>query len=360
MPELNRRAFLLRMGVSSAAFLGGGLFTACSSPPSRREVLAALVRDVVVPDAQALSKESARLKQSTQRFAGAPTASALSELQRQWKCTVLAWKRGYAFRAGPIVESNALLRTMFWPVRAREMDSLIESQRAIDAGLLDELGVDLKGLFAMEHLLFAPPRKGTSPLERFQGPGGARASEYAVALADDVDRYADSVMAGLADGSLFAQSFAERTEESLGLLVNQLVATVETVAAQRLQFTLDLLKSKRLAVDSVEGGKSGLSTQIVGTLLATTERFYVGVKGQGLAALTKQVSEPIHERVSTAFASARAAVEALDAPLEQVAAQNVKGLEAAAEATRELEISLKVDLASALGVLLTFSLGDGD
>ena len=235
------------------------------------------------------------------------------------------------------MESNALLRTMFWPVRPREIDSLLGSQRAIDASLLEELGVDLKGLFAMEHLLFDAPREGGSPLERFQGPGGARASEFAVALANDVDRYADSVMAGVADGSLFAQSFSESTEQSLGLLVNQMVATVETITAQRLGFTLELLKNKRLSAEGIEGGKSGLSTQISETLLETTERFYLGVNGQGLGALTKQASEPIHERVRTAFAGARSALKALGAPLEQAAIQNLRGLESATAAARELE-----------------------
>ncbi|MFT3926342.1 MAG: imelysin family protein [Myxococcales bacterium] len=357
---MHRRAFLRQLAASSAALYGATLWSACSHPPSRKEVLAALVQDVVVPDVRALAKESQALEVSATAFARAPSQAGLDALQAQWKRCLLAWKKGFAFRAGPIVESNALLRTMFWPVRSREIDSLIGGAQAITDSFVEQLGVDLKGLFALEHLLFDPPQAGQGPLERFMGSGGARASEYAVALAKNVNAYADDMQAALGDGAAFARSFSESTEQNLNSLVNQMVSTVETVAVQRLGFTLELLKNQRLSSDSLEGGKSGLSTQISETLLATTERLYLGVNGHGLAALTKQASEPIEARVGAAFEGARKTLAALGAPLEQAATKTLGKLEGAAAAARELEIALKVDLVSALGVTLTFTLGDGD
>ena len=53
-------------------------------------------------------------------------------------------------------------------------------------------------------------------------------------------------------------------------------------------------------------------------------------------------------------------MQALGAPLERVVTTNRPALAVAAAVTKVLERSLKVDVASALGVTLTFQTGDGD
>jgi len=47
-------------------------------------------------------------------------------------------------------------------------------------------------------------------------------------------------------------------------------------------------------------------------------------------------------------------------PLEEAAVKDRAAIEAAYEKARALEITLKVDVVSALGVTLTFSSNDGD
>jgi predicted lipoprotein len=64
--------------------------------------------------------------------------------------------------------------------------------------------------------------------------------------------------------------------------------------------------------------------------------------------------------VSQRYTEALAAVRALEAPLERVVTTDRATLAAAAQATKALELALKVDLASALGVTITFQTGDGD
>jgi predicted lipoprotein len=361
LKAMHRRTFLNEMGALGAALVATPwLLGGCDAPPTRAGVLESLVRDVVVPDCRVLSDESVRLERASVAFGNQPDDVRLKALNEQFRRTLLAWKKGYAFRAGPIVESNALLRTMFWPVRSREIDMLIAGTQTIDGNLIEDLGVDLKGLYAMEHLLFDPPEPGVSVLERFEGSAGARARDFLVALARSVNGYADQLMAALADGGDFARMYAQQTQENLELLVNQMVSTVETVAVQRLGFAFELGKAGRLTRDSVEGGKSGLSTRIPQTLLATTERFYLGVNGIGLGSLTRLASEPIDQRIKQAFQQARSKLAALSSPLEQAVTQQSEALLGAMTSTRELELALKVDLPSALGVLLTFSLGDGD
>ena len=65
-------------------------------------------------------------------------------------------------------------------------------------------------------------------------------------------------------------------------------------------------------------------------------------------------------RTRAAFADARRALHALAAPVEIAVLDHRPDVEHAAGATKALELNLKVDLASALGVTLTFAGGDGD
>src|SRR4051794_24943031 len=127
---MKRRTFLVRV---AAGCLVTGFAAACEHVVTREEVLASLVRDVALPDCRALEGASAGLSQHIKRWASAPDDAAFSELRASWKQTLLAWKRAYAFRNGPLVESNALLRAMFWPVRGQAIDALIAGSGPLDA-----------------------------------------------------------------------------------------------------------------------------------------------------------------------------------------------------------------------------------
>jgi predicted lipoprotein len=332
----------------------------CERPPDREVVLAALVRDVMVADTRAAESESKGLAGVAERFSEAPSETTFAAVRAQWRKTLLAWKRAYAFRSGPLVETNALMRVTYWPSRSAAVDALIASDDPLDEAGLEALGADTKGLFAMEHLLFDPPAGQTSPFSCFQGDEGARARRLLVLLSRNVEGYASAVRASLGDGAAYGQRFAQTPSSSLEVLVNQMVDTVETIAALRLTAALELHDNGRLRVSSLEGGRSGTSTEICAVLLSATERLYQGEGGRGIGALVKAVAPAIHERVTRDFAAARAAVDALEAPLEQVVTSRRAALEQAARAARQLEVSLKADVASALGVTLTFSANDGD
>lgn len=89
-------------------------------------------------------------------------------------------------------------------------------------------------------------------------------------------------------------------------------------------------------------------------------RLYLGVGDGGLAALVKPVAPRIDRRVRERFAQANAALARVRMPLESLVVHDRVQVEAAFRALKELELALKVDLASALAVTLTFTAGDGD
>jgi predicted lipoprotein len=332
-------------------------FSACQRSPQKSDVLAALVREVATPLHHALADESNALGAAVVSFTTGPSAGTLAAARAAWRKTAVAWRRAYAFREGPLLETSALLRAAYWPANPKLTQAMLADGRPIDAERVQEVGVEAKGLFVMEALLF----EGGDALAAWQGPAGARRGQLLRALATDVQSYA-KVVAGRLDtgGEAFATAYGKAGQGSINRLVNQLIETTEGVAVNRLQLVVGLHDSHLLKPSEVEGWPSGSSRELSLAPIAASQQLYVGGPGGGLSALVRHASPEQDEHLRAAFALAVARIDALGAPLEQVVLQRRPALEDAAAVTRALEIAVKTELANALGVTLTFVSGDGD
>jgi len=352
--NMQRRTFLQR------ALLGS---TCCVLPACRRgvtksEVLAALVEQVVVPNTAALAQTSRGLDEDIARLVAAPTLTSLRAAREQWQRALLSWKRADAFRNGPIMDNNCLLRVMFWPVRPAALDALLQSTEAIDDASIKSMGVDRRGLFALEYLLYSAEADETI-VAAFAGPAGERRARLARSLAGNVSFDADNAARSLGNGKAYAGKFADGGQDNLNRLALQLTYTVENLCAQRLVRISALAKSGRLAPTDVEASGSRMSQQVVLTYLRAAEELYLGV-AHGLSELVKAQSPAVDEGLRSAFSRAISAVSHLGLPLEEIARREPAELDAAANVLKKLERALKSDLASTLGVTSTSTSVDGD
>lgn len=354
MKAMQRRHFLEQTLLAGAL----GAMPGCRRSVTKGEVLHALVEQVVVPNTAALAQESRRLDGEIARLMAGPTIQTLRAVREQWQRALLSWKRAYAFRNGPVVETNGLLRAMFWPVRTAGIDSLIQGSQVIDETSVEALGVDRRGLFALEYLL-CPADSDERIVAGFSGPAGERRARLARSLSSNVLSYADKANRTLGNGKEYAAKFAAGGQDSVNRLVGQLVDTVENVAASRLSRISGFAKSGLLKPTEVEGSGSRTSQQIALTYLQASERIYLGVDS-GLSQLVKAQSAPVDDHLRSGFSRAISAVSQLGLPLEEVAKRDLGRLDAAAAIVKSLELSLKTELASTLGVTLTFTSGDGD
>lgn len=353
---MNRRE-LLRGSAAGALLLCG-----CRRPasPSREGVLKALVHEVVVPETAAVVTSSNELSSAVQAFADAPALEALTRARAAFTAALLAWKQAQCFRNGPMVETNAFVRTLFWPPRPEAIEAAAGGTALLDEAFVANLGVDARGVYALEYLLFPLEHSDEQALASFTSEAGRRRRELARGLAANIAKYAENAGKALGDGTAYATSFAEDAQIHLSILVNQMIGTVENLAVHRLEHVLRLGRSQRLVPREVEGWPSRTSHRIALAQLTGNQRLYRGGKSGGLAALALATAPAIGERVSERYAGAMRALRALPVPLEVVVKQDQPRLAAAAAATKALELALKVDLASALGVTITFQLGDGD
>lgn len=345
----------------SVAALSAALTPSCKRTRTQPEVLASLVEDVHAVDVRALLVASRSLSQSTEKLRVAPGAAGIHAAREAWRAAALAWKRVHVFRSGPIVDTNALLRASFWPARPAAIDTLLKSDSALDAGVLDTTGVDARGIYGLEYLLF-DRENGVAAPARVAGASGDRAREYASTCSADVTKYAALAADALGKGGeRFAPAFSGAGQASVNRLVSHLVESVEVIAENRLALLLWMNRIGRVKPADVEGFASGASKDLVVATLESARALYDGGEGgAGLGALVEPVSPAVDAKIHARFAGARGAILSLDGPLERAVKADSKKVEAAHKAVKALEIALKADLTSTLGVTLTFTSADGD
>jgi predicted lipoprotein len=152
MNRLRRRHFLVGLGATGLA--GTGLVWVGQRQNPRERVLEQTIRRVAIPDARLIFDATHVLKANVEQLQRVASVEQLALTQRSWRNAVLAWERAIAFQQGPFVDSSALLRAAFWPVRRDAIDERLADTDSADSALLAGLGVDVKGLFALEQLLF--------------------------------------------------------------------------------------------------------------------------------------------------------------------------------------------------------------
>jgi predicted lipoprotein len=334
--------------------------SACRRPPRREEVLESLVREVMMPEVDQVVRAGRELASASEKLATAPSAAELDRVRAAWKRTALSWKRTSVFRDGPLTDTGALIRATYWPARRDGIDEILRAPHPIDVPFVENLGSDLKGMYGLEYLLF-DREDGDSALARLSGEQGARSREWLRASAQEVRALGERAARAFGrDGRDYAAALSQLGQDGLNRVVSQMIQTVEVYATQRLSLVLWLGSLNRVRRADIEGGPSRISTDLAVSLLESGERLYEGPRTGGLSALVKSSAPRINDRVRTTFRDAIGAARGLRVPLEDAVVANRSKVEALMAAVKALEIALKSDLASALGVTLDFASGDAD
>ncbi len=328
--------------------------------PSKRAALDNIAKRVLLPAYTDVAARSAELSTAIDGLASAPSPASLARARQAWSAALLAWRRTQAFAHGPVVDLNASSRIQFWPSRRTSVDRVLRSATTIDDKFVRELGANAVGLSALEMLLFDDRRDDGFQVASLSGAQGERERQYlrtvARELAHDTRRVAD---AWQRTGG-YAASFNAGGQDSLNLLVNDLLSAIELGAQNRLRIVVDQYRAKASRPDLVEGALSATSQRGLVALLTGTRAAFSGGDGVGLDDYLAGIGPAAARRIDDQFRKAINAVEAIDGPLERAMEHQASVVEHAHAECRALEILLKTEVASLLGVTLTFKATDGD
>ena len=333
---------------------------------TREAVLRDTVGKVIAPACQELLARSRDLTNALGGLSRSSSADALTQARQAWTATMLAARVVQGYEAGPLTDRDAATAFLHSQILLGRITGVLNSSRPLTATYVEELGSPAKGLFALEHLLFGPKTMDTgaakagSSADMLTSPQGPRLVEYLQALARDLEARAAQVAGdwSAADGA--TKKFIAGGQESINTLVNQLAMHLEVATENRLGFVLSLPEPITRQYQRVECSPSGTSRQSVRALISGIERHYSGGDGAGLDDLVNQLNPSLARRIKAQFTVTLSALDALAAPLEDAVVKDRAALQSAYDKARALEILFKVDLASTLGVTITFGTNDGD
>lgn len=339
-----------------------------SATPSREAVLQDLTRNVIAPGYQDLAAKCRNLTNAIGQFVASKNESSLENAQKAWISASDAADRLRCFQCGPVADRDCVSTFYFWQVRPNSIEDLLkDASRAIDQSLLDNAGATTKGLYAMEYLLFDRlGAQATEPPEPAKAmdllSASPRRCAYLLALAHDVETKAQQLATDWsAAGTASAQAkFMSGGQQSINILVNQMAQSIENTIQNHLNFALVLPNPIVHQLYRIKGSRSGSSLDGVTTTLEGIMKFYDGAGGLGLKDALKTLNPALGERAQGDFTTAIAATRAIGEPLEKAIVDRRDAVQTAIDKTRALEVLFKVDLASVLGVTLTFTSGDGD
>ena len=363
MTRLTRTIALLTAtaAIVGAALSRGPLEARAGVPViSKQAALESIARNALTPAYADLANASARLSMAADAVAAVPSGATLANAQQAWSETLVAWRRTQSFVHGPIADLGIYGRIQFWPSRRQSVDRVLRAQRAFDDTYIQELGANAVGLSALEVLLFDPRQDDAARVAAFSGPQADRQRKYLQALTRELAARTQQVAGAWNGPAGYATTFGAGGQASLNLLVNDMLTAIEAGAQERLRVVIDRRTDPLLRTDLVEGGLSGTSQQGLLALLIGAQAAFAGGSGAGLDDYLRQLKSPTARRVDAQFQKTIAAVRAIDRPLEQAIVTRQQAVTQAQDECRALEIMLKTEVVSTLGVTLTFKSTDGD
>jgi predicted lipoprotein len=336
---------------------------------NREAALRDIARNVIAAGFQDLASQCQSFSNNAAQLANKPDQTALGQARQSWIDLMEAANRLRCYQSGPIITREYAATFYYTRVSPPAIEGEIQSSNALDEAYVAGLGGNVKGLFALEYLLFghrgypgAQELNGERAREMLLNPKAGRRRDFLLALARDIDfKAAQLAQDWSASGEQDATAkFAAGGQASVNLLVNQLAHSLEDVEQSRLNFVLALPKPLFQQIYRIEASPSGASLEGAIASVKGIQKFYRGAGGLGLADVLKQVNAPLAKRIDDQFDVTLAAIKAIGEPLDHAAVDKRDAVQNACDKTKALEILFKVDLASALGVTISFISGDGD
>jgi uncharacterized protein len=347
----------------------GGAQPASTGNFSRDAMMRDIVHNCIVPAYQQLAARCRDLTNAIGELSKAPSQSNLDDARNAWVAASMAACRVRCARVGPLAAQGSSAPVFyFWQVLPNAIEARIASTRALDAGFVEEMGATTKGMYALEYLLYGardgpnlPAGKILSPLETLSAPNAQRRRDFMLLVAQDIESQAGALEKAWSDpGSEgVAAKFADAGQQSLNQLVNVIAAALEDMSDRHLHAALGL---QPVAGQDhlIEGSPSGTSVQSVLAVIASAQKIYRNSNGLGLMDAVRQINVPTATVLQERFDEAVKTARAISSPLDQAIVDNRAVVENAFEMVHTLEVKFKTDIASTLGVTLTFSSADGD
>lgn len=341
------------IAVCAAAAAGCGAGT-----PDRGDVLGDLADEVIVPAYERLAASTEALAAATAELCSTLDPDDLAAARRALEEARADWSYSEAMWVGPVMKRRSWA-VIDWPISPAEIEDLIADPAVeIDYDrLARRIGADQRGLGAVDYLL-GPPGAGAGALDDLADPrrcaylagvAEVAAAEAALLPADWTDDFEDE--------GPYRAVFVDPDGSGLDDVVNDAVFLLEAITDLELGAALGEMR-READPSRIGEGPAGLGAADLADRLEGLRAVLIGPDDAG--GLSPLLGDDLTGRLVARFASAAAAVAAIEPPLLDAVATTPQTVSAARAAIKDLQITIVTEVVSRLGVTIGFSDADGD
>ena len=145
---------------------------------SREAMSRAIAQKVIASGYARLGANCRALVDDIERFNASADQAALDHARETWNAALVAADSLRCFQTGPIADRQFVSTFYFWQVLPNRIEGIVKDpSQTIDQALLENAGATVKGLYAVEYLLF--DRRGGQPVATGQREGARPALRVA-------------------------------------------------------------------------------------------------------------------------------------------------------------------------------------
>jgi uncharacterized protein len=313
--------------------------------------------DLIVPEYQQLLEEINLLETKYIQFSNDKTHSLLEEVKAAWKIAYQSWYSVNIYEFGPAMNIGLRNAVGVFPT---DTVKILDNINAGTYVLGSAANTDAIGFSSFDFLLYR-----TDALSYF---ASATYTQYGLEVLQKIKTEVAYVVSNWNSNYLntFKNSTGTESTSSFSLFVNEFNKVYELAKNAKLGIPIGKQSLGIQRPEYIEARKSTISLELLAENMKSLHRIFKGNTKNGaegigfddyLIALDKQT---LAHSIDSQFSSITMALNALTLSLEQEMTSHPQALDQLYTKMQNLVISIKTDMASSFGVLITYQDNDGD
>lgn len=330
----------------------------------RRAMLENYYDHIILPAYQDFNTKVMELQTQGSNFINQPNSTKFELLKTSFAATYKSFQKVKAFEMGPSANSSFRANLNTYPSDTQKIEQNILSN-------LNDLSsaqqTNAKGLPAVDYLLFS------KDINFWTGASASQSLDYLGVLLNEIEDLSEqNFMAWENFREQFLNASGTDVGSSLGQLVNSINKDFELIKNAKIGFPAGKKTLGRTYPEACEGFYSKyLSVDLAATNCEAIRFFYKGISydesmdGLGLEDYlmemgTQSFGEPSYQLIDDQLREASLAIREIPSPFSESIETEKDKVDAAYTAIQRTIISLKTEMPSALGILITYQDNDGD
>ncbi len=318
-----------------------------------KKMIRNIYEQIIKPEETKFYNDAIVLQNLTKEFVETTTVEKLEKVKKQWIVVAKDWARCYVFDIGDVKKGNFFRYLATFPVNSTSLEGKIERTALKDLTkkyVLDRFGLDTKGLYGMEYLLF----KDNAPqnVELF-----AKSEKRKKVLQLIVNEFVDDVTNCKKAWDKYAPKLIENKEdkESVDNSFNQIIGGLNNA----IHFAWETKIGKAIRKNDIEAPYSKISLELIRENVAMTKKVYFSGIDDKVKITIKY--DGVNNAIKERYKKIENAINAIQSPLEEAIKTEREKVDTLLKELKLLQQKeFLTDLKGALSFIESRTDGDGD